>query len=288
MTTLTHKIYDFFTWIWHKVFHVPIRLAVGYDNHISDPVVTVIFLHGISATYKTWSTTISQLSNNPEFKQTRLVALDLLGFGKSLHANWLDYDYHDYNQALTNTIKKLKITTPIILVGHSMGALIAAEYANANSSSAKHQIIRLILVSPPVLMPDELARLPDQVYIKSYSSLHRLAADVPAMEVVAKIVQRFSSFRSDYIKTAAFAKSMEQVILNHQNFATFTKIRVPALLLHGHFDPLVMGSNLRLAAKRNPTYLRYQSVIGHHDISVGKRAKIEQELKRAIKDGIKN
>lgn len=286
MKILLHKIYDYATWIWHKIFHAPIRLAIAYDNKVSCPTLTVIFLHGISATSQTWSTTIRQLSRNSAFQKVRFIALDLLGFGKSLHASWLDYDYHDYEQALDNTIKKLKITTPIVLVGHSMGALIAAKYANDHMSNGR--VIHLILVSPPVLMPEELARLPDQVYVKSYSSLSRIAVDVPAAEVIAKIAQRFSSFRSDYIKTAAFAKSMEQVILNSQNFATFTKIRLPTLLLHGHFDPLVMGSNLRQVAKQNSTYLHYQSVIGHHDISIGKRTKIEQELKKVVKNAIKN
>ena len=77
---------------------------------------------------------------------------------------------------------------------------------------------------------------------------------------------------------------MEEVILNSKNYQTFTRIRIPTTILHGHFDPLVMGANLRRAVKRNPHYLTYRSVIGHHDISVGKRAKIESILKKALQD----
>lgn len=283
---LKRKIYNVATWIWYKVFRHPIRLKVVYDNRHKRPTLTVVFLHGISATSTTWSNTLKEFANDPDLAQVRLAALDLLGFGKSLKADWLDYDYFEYNQALDKTLKKLKTQSPIMLVGHSMGSLIAANYIVNFHPSV--DIIRTCLVSPPVLMAAEMARLPDAIYTKSYGSLFQLANDIPAMAVIARIVQRFSSFRSDYLKTAAFAKSMDNIILCRQNYQTFTKIRIPTLLVHGHFDALVMGSNLRRVASQNPTYVRYASVIGHHDISVGKRAKILLEIKRALKDAKQN
>lgn len=279
---LVQKLYNFGTWVWHKVLHVPIRLKATYDRRVQNPRLTVVFLHGISATSETWRTTLKQLSGNPELSEVRLIALDLLGFGKSLHADWLDYDYLDYDQALDQALKHLRIKTPVILVGHSMGSLIAADYATNFHPSV--ELAELVLVSPPVLMAEELARLPDKAYTKTYSSLHKIATDVPAAEVLAHLVQRFSSFRSAYIRTAAFAKSMEQIILNRKNYQTYTKIRIPAAIIHGHFDPLVMRSNLKRAAKQNSRYITYISVIGQHDISVGKRAKILTEIKKVLKN----
>lgn len=277
-----NKVYDFCTWVWHKVLHVPIRLREAVERRVKNPELTVIFLHGISATSDTWRSTFRQLTKNPGLTNVRLIALDLLGFGKSLHASWLDYDYLDYEKALDAAIKRLYIRTPIVLVGHSMGSLIAADYV-VNYTPIQ-PISQLILVSPPVLMSKELAQLPDRAYTKTYSSLSKIAHDVPAAAVVAGFMQRFTSFRSAYIKTPAFAKSMEQIILNPKNYQTFTKIRIPATIIHGHFDPLVLGANLRRAAKANSHYLTYRSVIGQHDISVGKRAKIETVLKKALKD----
>lgn len=81
---------------------------------------------------------------------------------------------------------------------------------------------------------------------------------------------------------------MGHIILNRKNYQTFMKIHLPTLIIHGHFDPLVMGSNLRRAAKHNPRYLKYISVIGHHDISVGKRAKIILKLKKILKERQEN
>lgn len=279
---LAQKLYDTVTWIWHKVFRVPIRLKTAYKRRTKQPRLTVVFLHGISATSDTWRTTLKQLSKEPELAEVDFIALDLLGFGKSLHASWLDYDYLDYDSALDQALKHLHIKTPVILIGHSMGSLIAADYAT-NFQQPSVELAELVLVSPPVLMAEELARLPDKAYTKTYGSLHKIATEVPAAEVLAHLVQRFSSFRSAYIRTPAFAKSMEQVILNPKNYHTYTKIHIPTAVIHGHFDPLVMPSNLKRAARQNPR-LRYISVIGQHDISVGKRAKILAEIKKVLKN----
>ena len=282
---LTQKLYNASTWVWHKCFRVPVRLEATYDRKVKKPELTVVFLHGISATSDTWRTTLKQLARDPDLEKVRLVALDLLGFGKSLRADWLDYDYLDYDQALDQALKHLRVKTPVVLVGHSMGSLIAADYATNFHPSV--ELAELVLVSPPVLMAEELARLPDKAYTKTYGSLHKIATEVPAADVLAHLVQRFSSFRSTYIRTAAFAKSMEQVILNRKNYQTYTKIRIPTAIIHGHFDPLVMRSNLKRAAKQNSRYITYVSVIGQHDISVGKRAKILAEIKKVLKNASK-
>lgn len=281
MSRALSRFYNWRTRFWYRLLHHPIRMKVALDNKVKHPRLTVVFLHGISATSNTWRTTIRQFSANPDLKGVRMVALDLLGFGKSLQSSWLDYDYLDYEKALEHSLKKLKITTPIVIVGHSMGSLIAADFT-ANFQSA-FNIIGLILVSPPVLMSEELAKLPDKVYTKSYGSLYKLAKDEPAIEVVANFVQRFSSFSSRYIKTPAFARSMDNIILNPHNYKTYSKIKVPTLIIHGHFDPLVMRSNLKKVADNNPN-VRFISVIGHHDVSAQKRAKMLIELKRIMRE----
>ena len=286
MTKFSRKLYNFRTHFTHRILHLPVKLKVNSDNRLKNPALTVIFLHGISATSRTWQATVRELSKDPRFHKVRIITLDLLGFGKSLQADWLDYDYDDYNKALNSAIKRLKISSPLVLVGHSMGALIAANYSVNYHYDC--DLVSLILVSPPVLMADELAHLPDKVYTKSYSALSHLAEQEPAVSVIANFIQRFTSFRSQYLKTPAFAKAMENVVLNHSNYRTFTKIKLPTLIIHGHFDPLVMRSNLKRVAAVNSSHLRYVSVMGHHDISSNKRAKIYAELNRILKEECQN
>lgn len=276
------RFYNWRTRFWYRFLHAPIRERVSFQVKAKNPRLTVVFLHGISATSATWRTTFREFSKNPDLKNVRLIALDLLGFGKSLQADWLDYDYEDYEAALDHSLKHLKVDGPIVLVGHSMGSLIAAHFATHYSHN--YDLARLILVSPPVLMPAELAKLPDKVHTKSYSSLYRLAQNEPAIEVIANFVQRFSSFSSRYFKTPAFDRSMTNVILNRNNYQTFTHLRVSTLIIHGHFDPLVIRTNLKKVAEVNSKYVRFVSVIGHHDISAQKRTKILIELKRVLRE----
>ncbi len=54
---------------------------------VQHPKLTVVFLHGISATSETWRNTLRQLSKDPDLTEVRIIALDLLGFGKSLRAD---------------------------------------------------------------------------------------------------------------------------------------------------------------------------------------------------------
>ena len=282
MPRANSKLYNFRTRVWYKILHQPIRLKPVYDSHTKDPILTVVFLHCISPTAYTWRTTIRQFTKKYDLKNIRFIAIDLLGFGAALQSKWLDYDYDDYDRALDSTLKHLRITSPVVLIGHSMGSLIAADYAVNFQPSV--DLSHLILVSPPILLSEELAKLPDRVYTKSYASLHKLAQDKPVMEVIANFIQRFSSFSSRYIKTPAFGRSMDNIILNHNNYRTFTKLRIPTLIIHGHFDPLVIRSNLKHLADVNSKYINFISVMGHHDISAQKRSKILIELKKILRE----
>ena len=277
MTKLTSRVvrrlrtpYDWLTWFWYKALrHHKIKMHVSHDITLGQPNLTVVFLHGIAATSEGWRRSIGQIVKGGELDNVRLVALDLLGFGRSLHANWLDYDYLEYDLALERTLKKLKVKTPLVLVGHSMGALITADFV-ANFKH-KFDLARVILVSAAPSRPNSF-------------TLHRLAGEEPAVDVIARLIQRFSSFRSNYLKTRAFDRSMQNIILNPHNFQTFTKLRVPTLIIHGRFDPLVVRSNLIKASKGNPAYIKYISVLAHHDITSNKRVKIVAELKKAQKE----
>lgn len=273
---MIHKIYNIITYFWHQILKRPYYLKKGSDRKVQKTKLTVIFLHGIAADSSTWNSTIKNFSKNPDLNNVRLLTLDLLGFGKSLKADWLNYDYNNYNQALANTVKHYRIKTPIIVVGHSMGSLIAAEYSLKNPG----KITELILVSPPVLMNKELAKLPDKFYLKSYGSIHKISKE-PAIQALANFIQKVSSFRADYLHTVAFSKSMDNIILNPKNFDFFTKIKTKTHIIHGRLDALVMRPNLVKATKENPN-LKLTQVISHHDISVNKRDKILISIKKYL------
>ncbi|MBR0460902.1 alpha/beta hydrolase [Candidatus Saccharibacteria bacterium] len=268
------KLYNLITYFWYKILKHPIKMKYTFDSRNKDAKFTVIFLHGIAATSSTWHPTIGIFEKDTGLKNFRFISLDLLGFGKSLRADWLNYDYEEYNRALLKTIKHLHIKNPIILVGHSMGSLIAANFA----TEYPEKISRLILISPPVLKPEEVSKLPDKFYQKSYSTLPKIADD-PIIKTLATFVQKVSSFRAEYLNTVAFERSMKNIVLNRKNYQLFNKLTIPTTIIHGRFDPLVLQSNLAEIAKTNSDFVKLEQVTAHHDISPSKRDKIKIALK---------
>lgn len=208
----------------------------------------------------------------------RFISLDLLGFGKSLQADWLNYDYDDYLKSLRRTLKKLKIKSNIILVGHSMGSLIAAKFAEAYPE----KISELIFVSPPILMPKEQKKIPDNFYTKIYSSLHEVADD-PAIKTLATFVEKLSNFRKKYLSMKSFQYSMRNIILNQENYKTFKNLKIKSTIIHGRFDPLVYQPNLQTVADNNKN-IDLISVMGDHDITSSKIKKINLILERTVKN----
>lgn len=258
-------------YIWHKVLKRPLELRVVSDYQPKNPDMTVLFLHGIAANGGTWRETINFLKKQPETKNLRMVNLDLLGFGGALTADWLKYDYKEYSQALRQTIKHLHIKTPLVIAGHSMGCLIAAKFALDYQPS-----LNLILVSPPVLKPKELKSLPDNFYLKTYDKISR-DIDKPPLSTLAPFVEAVSSFRSKYTKTTAFYQSMQNVILNAENFKTFKRLTYPTWIINGRFDPLVLKANLQELAEKNH-HIQLINVMARHDINYVKQVRIAEIL----------
>jgi len=98
----------------------------------------LVLLHGIGSASGSWFRQLEELSLN-----FRVIAWDAPGYGKSTA---LSNEYPkaiDYAQVLEKFFKNLNIQ-PYIIVGHSLGALIAGSYAASYPNSS----LRLILVDP--------------------------------------------------------------------------------------------------------------------------------------------
>ena len=248
-------------------FHLPLTMRVRYDHcTATKPEITVVFLHGIASSYATWREVLPPLTRDKDLSKVRFIALDLIGFGKSEKPDDYGYNYESYRRTLTRTLKKLKIHTPLILCGHSMGCLIAIDYA----ANGDRLIDQLILISPPVIRANEIAGYKDQLYTRLYGGL-RDHTGAKVVGQIAGFVDALTSFEKKSLNTLAFRKTMDNIILNGANYEEAVNLKIPMEVIHGRFDPLVITSNLRQIAKRNK-HFNLTETFGGHDM-VGAKAK---------------
>lgn len=100
---------------------------------------TVVLVHGFLCSVETWAHTIPPLAEH-----RRVIAVDVPGYGRSA-APKLPYSFDYYAEFLVDFLDHLRLEAPI-LVGHSMGGMIATLLAIRHPS----RVERLVLVAPSV------------------------------------------------------------------------------------------------------------------------------------------
>lgn len=266
-----------YDWFVHRLLKIPLTMRVRYDRCGTEkPELTIVFIHGISASCAVWRNSLPSLTKDQDLKKVRFIAFDLIGFGKSEKPKWFGYDYEAYRKTITKTLKKLKVNTPIVLCGHSMGCLLAMDYA-ANGDLL---IDQLVLISPPIIRAREAAGVRDRIYKGLFTGLKN-HTDAKPIGVLAGLVDASSSFEKRSLNTQAFRETMEKIILNKDNYALASDLKVPMEVIHGRLDPLVIGANLKAIAKANKRF-RLTESFGGHDISGAVATKTNKIIKETL------
>jgi len=122
------------------------RAPVLHVAHDSGSGPSLVLLHGIASSSVTFDNLIPLVVD-----RYRVIAIDLLGFGESPSPPEATFTLSEHVEAIHATLKSLKLAGPMILVGHSLGALIAARYAASYSS----RVSQLVIIAPPVYLPGD-------------------------------------------------------------------------------------------------------------------------------------
>ena len=96
----------------------------------------IVFIHGVGLTNEIWEQT------TPFFKDYSTLTYDLPGHGKT-HLNKTNLSFDDYSKQLLKLITELNLNK-FHLVGFSLGALIARNFASEHSDklySKGHELI---------------------------------------------------------------------------------------------------------------------------------------------------
>jgi pimeloyl-ACP methyl ester carboxylesterase len=246
----------------HRWLHIPYALHIHTNQKPENARATVLFLHGIGNSGAAWDEVVAKLPDD-----LHIISIDLLGFGKSPRPSWAVYDAKTQARSVLATFFKPRMTGPVILAGHSLGALVAVEIARRYPLLIKS----LVLFSPPFYRNDLKKRRPTLNSDLLRRDLYNLVKKRPDQFIqIASLGLRLGllnkAFSLTNDNTAVYMNALEASILNQTSLKDAAKLpHTPIRILYGRFDPVVVSSNLRYLAKQNPN-VSITPVFASHEI----------------------
>lgn len=229
----------------------------------------VVLIHGLVASARFWRPVCAHLSG-----RFACIAPDLLGFGRS---PWPDiaYSVDDHVDALARSVL-VQHKAPVVLVGHSTGAVFAIELA----ARFPQAVSRLVLFSPPWFPSGD-----DALYhVRRLGVWARLLVDAPRISCVLchLICQRRRFWRHVLPRLmrdlpreivedgmmhsyASVARTFRSCIVEHRVEAALARVRehgIHVTVIHPSADDVVARDSLRALAQRFG--LELQEVDGEH------------------------
>lgn len=253
----------------HKWLKIPYKLHVGLDTNRRNSRVTIVLIHGLGSSNKMWQQTI----RNASHLNARVIAVDLLGFGESPKPEWQTYSAAVHARALRVALRKRRVKGHVIIVGHSLGGLVAVQYATLYPWA----VHSLILCSPPFYRPAQAKTsaliLPqiDDLYRRFYKyarNRQELARKIALIVKQARLVDPHFTVNEETLP--AIASSLEMSIENQTAIHDAKTLTIPITIVYGRFDPFVLARNLKMIAENRPN-VTLVSVTAGHDI-IGSRA----------------
>jgi cis-3-alkyl-4-acyloxetan-2-one decarboxylase len=256
---MSNRIFDRF---WHQTLHKPYNLVKKVDSG-SGPIV--VLLHGLGRNGEVWHQLVDELAGEP----VRVVAFDLLGFGDSPKPVWLDYNADDHAKAVANSIERLRPEAPVIVVGHSMGCLVAVRLAALRPDLVKH----LVLYEMPLYkgLPNKrYYRLRLNVYNKIYNWILRLEPtfDANKTKFSDRMARKLNNLEVEPSSWRPYVKSLQHTIHEQTAPEDIPNLSMPMDVIYGSFDMLVIKGTVQYVyGKQQDERLQTHTVRAGHSIS---------------------
>ncbi|EJL23634.1 alpha/beta fold hydrolase [Novosphingobium sp. AP12] len=209
---------------------------------------TAVLLHGKNFCAGSWDTTIRALSQ----AGYRVIAPDQIGFCKSTKPARYQYGLHTLAANTHELLAALRIEKPV-LIGHSMGGMLAMRYALQYPG----ELSKLVLVNPLGLEDWRAKGVPnatvDQLYVTE------LKATRASIKAYQQSTYYAGQWRPDYDRWVDMLASMYagpggEVVAWHQALTAdmvfnqpviheIDRIAVPTVLMIGEKDNTAIGKN---------------------------------------------
>jgi long-chain acyl-CoA synthetase len=192
-----------------RVSFDPLVRLSAIDNSPEHPERTFVFIHGFGGQALQWEYQLNKFA-----LKNRVIALDMRGHGLSDKPSY-GYDMPRIQLDLETALDLLKVSTPIVLVGHSFGGAIATDFAIRHPE----RVERLILIATA----GEFKLNP----------LFKLGLNLPTW-----LLRLIEPFTRKWLSGPPHAlKSFYLENLSHWvGWDRFAKLNMPTLVIRGHRD----------------------------------------------------
>lgn len=247
--------------IWYGQLKRPFSLNVAIDQ--GDGQV-VVMLHGLGRNSDVWKGTAAGLVP----LGYRAVALDLLGFGQSPKPQWLDYTVDDHARAVIACLERLKLSERAIIVGHSMGCLIAVRIARLRPDLVKH----LVLYQMPLhdgLPETRRYKFLNEFYFKLYQRIMALEPNFSQenMRLAERLARRAIGMEITEETWLPLIRSLENTIMKQTTGADIQTLDTPMDVIWGSFDMLVIRGKPQHIFGESAVQVATHKVPARHTIS---------------------
>jgi pimeloyl-ACP methyl ester carboxylesterase len=228
----------------------------------------LVLLHGIGSGAASWR---EQLAATKDSRSVSMLAWNAPGYAASKPLSSPNPSASDYANALWLWLEEMGIQAPITLVGHSLGALIAASATLQKPALVK----RLVLLAPALGYGDEPLATQEKIINQRLSNLRELgvtgmaAARAPAMlstnattaqihlvqDVMSKLNPAGYEQAVRMLSTGQLIADLSKLQIDHQEIS----IDVAC----GSADSITSPQKCALAAKAANTQLIDLGAVGH-------------------------
>lgn len=209
----------------------------------------------------------------------RLIAFDLLGFGRSPKPAHLRYAVHDHVSSVMASLERSVKNDKIIIIGHSMGCLIASHIATLYPEMVK----RLVLYEPPLFADSPEFRSHSkrrQFYFSLYSMLIKRPHLYFRYSKLANRRRAALALQTSPDDWNAFSRSLQNTIMEQTAYDELRDITVPTDIIYGKYDFIVTRKEVKDMLKANPN-IAFHLVNEMHDITPRSAHYIDLLLRRS-------
>jgi pimeloyl-ACP methyl ester carboxylesterase len=227
----------------------------------------LVLIHGFLGSSWLFESQVEYFSKN-----YRVIAVDHLGHGKSDKPESEEYELKDLAEFLEQTLQKILGDQKIIFAGHSMGGMIALNYAIDQNLSKRLDGLILMSTAPKLNNPglDQYIESLNagEISIKNYDTIKDVMVPLCFNRKFKKsnpeIINEFIDLT---LKNEEFVgiRTMNAIVNNYDITDELKKIRTPTLILTGDKDIFIPpnASDLMHEKIPNSKLVKFSPKIGH-------------------------